>query len=262
MSQFAPRESATVILARPASAGLEVYMVRRHRASDFGGGAYVFPGGVLDAADAAPGVLARCGGVDVEEAAERLRLPVERAIAHWSCAVRETFEEAGVLLAQGHVSASALAAARGRLLDGALSWETFLAEFGVTLDLARLGYFAHWITPEQAPKRFTTRFFVAETPVDQSPAVDAREVDFGEWLSPADALARHQAGELPMIFPTVRTLEELLAFDSPAALLASCRARRVEPRMPRMVRVDGETRILLPGDAGYDEAATADAGPR
>jgi 8-oxo-dGTP pyrophosphatase MutT (NUDIX family) len=258
-----PRESATVIPLRDGEAGLEVFMLRRHLNSDFIGGAYVFPGGSLDAADCEAAILDRYGGLSPARAGELLGIEPARAIGHWGCAVRETFEEAGVMLAyrdgalvpmRDDASRAHWQEQRRRLLDGELSWMDLLVAERLTLALDQVLYYAHWITPEASPKRFTTRFFVARVPESQTPLPDLREVDHGVWLSPEEALARHARGELPMIFPTIRTLEELSAFPSAEAAMRACHGKVVEGRMPKIVEVDGRHVLLLPGDPGYEAA--------
>lgn len=259
----APRESATVLLLRDEAEGLEVFMVRRHLNSDFVGGAYVFPGGGLDPADLEPDVLARLAGVGDAEAA-RLGLATDRARAHWVAAIRETFEEAGVLLGgPGGLPVSMRTAAelahwgdrRAALLDGRLGWAALLAEDDLTLAGGRVGYWSHWVTPEGTPKRFSTRFFVAEVPADQEPMADEQEVEAGVWIRPVDALRERAHGKMTMIFPTVKTLEELLGFARAADVVAACAGRAVPTRLPRIVLRDGQPAVLMPGDEGYDEAA-------
>jgi 8-oxo-dGTP pyrophosphatase MutT (NUDIX family) len=247
------------MLVRDGAAGLEVFMVRRHLNSDFVGGAYVFPGGSLDAADCT--LLERYEGVSPETAAQQLELAPERALGHWGAAIRETFEEAGVLLARRGGQVVSLADEdhwqehRRHLLDGTLSWAELLAKEDLMLACDLAGYFSHWITPEGAPKRFTTRFFLAKAPEKQHPLADDREVEEGVWLRPADALAAYARGEMTMIFPTLRTLEELAGFAGADAALEACRGRKVVANLPRIIQRDGEAVVLLPGDAGYDEAA-------
>lgn len=257
-----PRDSATVLLLRDEPGGLEVFMVRRHLNSDFVGGAYVFPGGGLDPSDLEPAVLARLAGVPDAEAA-RLGLPLDRARAHWVAAIRETFEEAGVLLGgPGGVPAAMRTpeeiarwgGRRAALLDRSQGWAALVADEDVTMDGSRVGYWSHWITPEGTPKRFSTRFFVAEVPADQEPMADDLEVEAGVWLRPQDALADRAAGKLTMIFPTVKTLEELLPFAKAADVVAACAGREVVARLPRIALVDGQPAVLLPGDAGYEAA--------
>lgn len=259
-----PRESATVILARDGVRELEVFMVRRHLASDFIGGAFVFPGGSLDEDDCAPELLAHFAGPAPEAAAAAMGLAPERALGHWGAAIRETFEEAGVLLAyragapvsyEDEASRAYWAERRRRLLDKEIAWGAFVSEEQLQLAGDRVAYFAHWITPEGVPKRFTTRFFVAEAPAHQHPLPDEREVDQGVWVSPQAALDAYARGEMTMIFPTLRTLEELAGFAAAADLMAACEGREVVTRLPRVVQRENEVVILLPGDAGYHEAA-------
>jgi 8-oxo-dGTP pyrophosphatase MutT (NUDIX family) len=251
------------MLVRDGEAGLEVFMLRRFLNADFIGGAYVFPGGRLDESDGYPAVLAHCGGVSPAQAGSLLGVAPDRALAHWVCAVRETFEEAGLLLAyrdgalvpmRDAATRAHWADVRRRLLDGELSWSELMAAERLTLACDQLLYFAHWITPEASPKRFTTRFFLARVPEGQAPLPDQREVDHGEWVVPAAALAAHRRGELPMIFPTVRTLEELSAFPTAADALRACHHRPVIARMPKIIEQGGELVFLLPGDPGYDAA--------
>lgn len=264
------RESSTVILARNGSSGLEVCMVRRHLNSDFVGGAYVFPGGRLDEADCDPALAPHYGGLAPEAAGEVLGLAPWRALGHWGAAIRETFEEAGVLLASAAGAAIAFgdgptrerfAEWRRRLLDHEASWADFLAEERLHLACDQLHYFAHWITPEGAPKRYTTRFFLAIAPERQAPLPDEREVVEGVWVTPQEALARHARGEMTMIFPTLKTLEELSGFGSAEAAVAACAGREVTPRLPRVARREGAVVILMPGDAGYEAAGTMPATP-
>lgn len=261
-----PRDSATVLLLRDEPGGLEVFMVRRHLNSDFVGGAYVFPGGGLDPSDLEPAVLARAEGLDSVTAGQRLGLPPERAMAHFIAAIRETFEEAGILLAdQGGAPVAMrtpeeLTRWEGRrtaLNDrmNAESWATLVAAEDLRLACGRLAYFAHWVTPEGTPKRFSTRFFAASVPDAQEARADDLEVEAGIWVRPQDALDARTRGELTMIFPTVKTLEELAGFTCAANVLAACEGRVVVTMLPRIVAVAGEPRVLLPGETGYDEAA-------
>jgi 8-oxo-dGTP pyrophosphatase MutT (NUDIX family) len=260
-----PRDSATVLLLRDEPGGLEVFMVRRHLASDFVGGAYVFPGGGLDAGDADPAMLARLAGV-APEAAAKLGLDADRARAHWVTAIRETFEEAGILLAGpgGRPASMATPAERAHwgdrraaLLEDRLGWNALVADEDLTLAGGLVGYWSHWVTPEGTPKRFSTRFFVAEVPADQEAMADEQEVEAGVWIRPGDALEARARGEMTLIFPTVKTLEELAAYGKAADVVAASAQRTVVTNLPRIVVRDGEAAVLLPGDPGYDEAAGA-----
>lgn len=240
-----PRPAATVVLLRQASAGPETLLLRRHRASGFVPGAYVFPGGRVDPEDAAAALGEWARGVAPVPAPE-----------YWLAAAREAFEETGVLLARsvggGDWLADAQADAtlarwRERLLGNEATLLDMLRALDARLDLRRMVYCAHWITPEAEPRRYDTRFFVAELPPGRTVGFDAREMTDAQWLTPAAALERFQAGALPMVFPTVRTLESLARFDSVAETLRELRSRPVRGVLPRLVRtVRGVT--IVTGD--------------
>lgn len=254
------------------AAPLEVLMVRRNLRSDFVGGAYVFPGGAVDAADAGPEVTACCAGRSDAEASAILEVP-SGGLAYWVAALRECFEEAGLLLAypaagtaRGGDTASALLSlaggAEGRfdrhrreVNAGRRRFVDVCLEEGLRLALDRVHYFAHWITPEGAPRRYDTRFFVAAAPAGQVAAHDAAETIAARWIRPADALAAHREGEIELIFPTIRNLQAIGRFTTTGELLAAAAAAsRVAAVLPRVV-VDGRgIRILLPGDPGYESA--------
>ena len=256
--QVPVRDAATVMLLRDGSDGPEVCLMQRNLNSDFVGGAYVFPGGAVDPADADADVADRCPDLDDAEASRRLGLAVG-GLAFWVAAIRESFEEAGVLLARH---------ADGRRLDlsdpGAA--ERFaghrddvdnerrtIAEIAVQedlhLDVGQLHYFSRWITPLGAHRRYDTRFFVCAAPEGQEVVEDSRELIGTQWLTPAEALGRHDAGDITMIFPTVRTLVALSRFDRADAVLDHARAQsRVEGILPTISDGDDGMRIVLPGD--------------
>jgi 8-oxo-dGTP pyrophosphatase MutT (NUDIX family) len=271
------RDAATIMLVRDrADAGapaLEVCMLRRHLDSDFVGGAYVFPGGKVDDADRGEKATATCVGRSDAEASTLLG--VERGgLAFWVGALRECFEEAGVLLCY-RAGASAgdplvdatdpstrqrLLAMRARLLrpGGRADFLAACAAEGLSLAVDRVHYFSHWITPEPAPKRYDTRFFVAALPPGQVAVHDDHETVDTVWVEPANALARAKAGEFDLIFPTMKNLEAISRFETSAQLLAAAAAvERVPTVVPRVVVDERGFRILLPGDEGYEEAMTA-----
>jgi 8-oxo-dGTP pyrophosphatase MutT (NUDIX family) len=190
-----PRQAASVILLRGGAEALEVLLVKRNPDARFMGGAWVFPGGAVDAGEG------------------------EGDAAHRVCALRELQEEAAVVLD----------------------------------DPAAFVKFSRWITPPQVVIRFDTHFFLAPMPDGQEARIDGEEtVDMG-WFTPRDALAAHKAGEILLVFPTIKHLEQLSAFDSTDELLTYARGREVVPVEPRVV-VSGETaRVLLPGEPGYDD---------
>jgi 8-oxo-dGTP pyrophosphatase MutT (NUDIX family) len=255
-----PREAASVILARDASAGLEVLLLERHPDSRFSPGAFAFPGGRVEPADAAPGVEGRCRGLDRVEAARQLAdvRPAERALGFWVAALREAFEEAGILLAYGSdgrpVEPSTLGDARAhraRCRDDSAGFGRLLADLDLVLATDRVAYWAHWITPEERPVRYDARFFVAAAGSDQTPEPDGFEIVGARWMGPGDALARHRARELVLPFPTQRILTTLSEHRAVAALLAAARGREIRPVRPRVVRDAGGERILLPEDPGW-----------
>ncbi len=256
--QVPVRDAATVMLLRDGSDGPEVCLMQRNLNSDFVGGAYVFPGGAVDPADADADVADRCPDLDDAEASRRLGLAVG-GLAFWVAAIRESFEEAGVLLARH---------ADGRRLDlsGPGTAERFaghrddvdnerrtIAEIAVQedlhLDVGQLHYFSRWITPLGAHRRYDTRFFVCAAPEGQEVVEDSRELIGTQWLTPAEALRRHDAGDITMIFPTVRTLVALSRFERADAVLDHARAQsRVEGILPTISDGDDGMRIVLPGD--------------
>ena len=201
---------------------LEVFMLRRNPESVFAGGAYVFPGGAVDADDRALGEDRR----------------------FWVAAVRETFEEAGVLLARAHddtpLDASPdamarLAADRLRLLAGSVGFAAVLDAHAARLDLDALVPFARWITPSPSPRRFDTWFFAAAAPEGHAYEHDDHELVASEWIRPVDALARARAGEFELIYPTVRTLLVMRRYRSAADFLADARARWDRPDALRVM---------------------------
>jgi 8-oxo-dGTP pyrophosphatase MutT (NUDIX family) len=204
-----PQEAAAIILTRDGPAGLEALLLQRHPKSRFSPGAFAFPGGRLEAVDSAPGVVARCRGLGRTEAARRLRdvQPPERAVGIWVAALRELFEEAGMLLAYGPdewpVSAAFLEgvrAQRTRCREDSAAFGRLLVERDLTLATDRVAYWAHWITPEERPIRYDTRFFVAAAWADQVVEPDGLEMVAAQWIRPDDALVRHEARELVLPF--------------------------------------------------------------
>lgn len=233
-----PRPAATVVLIRDAGGGLEVLLLRRNRSAGFVPGAYVFPGGRVDATDGEDAILARVMGAGEEPEA-----------AYWVAAAREMFEETGVLLVAGHaaVDAGELERWRDALMRDEATLIDVLDAAGVGLDLSRMVYFAHWITPVVEPRRYDTRFFIAALPDGALARADAREMSDATWLSPAAALRRFSEGLLPMVFPTLRTLEALDGFADVEEVLAHFRGREVRSILPRLVRTDDGVGIVVDG---------------
>jgi len=252
------RDAATVMLLRDGARGLEVCMLQRNLNSDFVGGAYVFPGGAVDPEDAHDELARVCRGRSDEDASKLLGL--ERAgLAFWVAAIRESFEEAGVLLArtaEGEVvsfdrdDVAARFEVHRRAVDsGERRLVEVCEEEHLQLDVGSIHYFSRWVTPLGAPRRYDTRFFVAAAPEGQVPLHDDREVIGTRWLTPSEALADHAAGRMTMIFPTVRTMVALSRFDRAAdALEHAAGQSEVEAVVPMLRDEGGGLRIVLPGD--------------
>jgi 8-oxo-dGTP pyrophosphatase MutT (NUDIX family) len=224
-----PRAAATVVLLRDGRDGLEAYLQLRPMGLGFAGGLWVFPGGRVDEADRDPAVDVSWAGTPAAAWGERLGLPVDEARGYVVAACRETLEEAGLLLATPAPGAEALAEGRRELLDGSSRFAELLDRLGVRLDAARLRYWAWWVTPEEEPRRYDTRFFVAGLPADAAVTAHLAEAERERWLPPAEAAADQG---LPMLPPTRYTLRDLAAFGSVAEALAAAAGRRVERILP------------------------------
>jgi 8-oxo-dGTP pyrophosphatase MutT (NUDIX family) len=244
------RPSATVVLVRDAENAPELLLVQRHERSAFGG-AYAFPGGVLEHADAR--VANHCAGITPADADGLLN--VADGVAWFSAAVRELFEESGVLLAEVGKPGVDLGAARDALNDGTLDWQTFVQQNSLQLQCDALHYFSFWITPEALPKRFATRFFLAAMPDGQDAAHCGGELTDSCWMTAQEALAAYRGGSIRLHFPTIRTLETLARYGTPDELIewAASRARKGVPCIfPEIRERHGEARVLV---AGQDSGA-------
>lgn len=239
-----PRPAATVLLLRDGPGGLlgglEVFMVVRHDAIAFAGGALVFPGGRVDEEDQ------NFPGIDAFRAA----------------AIRETFEECGVLLARPAGSADLVPADRALAIEA--QWRaalcaaeadfmTVLAAEKLTLAADLLVPYAHWITPRTQRKRFDTHFFLTEAPPDQVAAHDGSEAVASTWITPAAALAGQAQGQYKLVFPTFLNLKKLGRHATAAAAIAAARAARVVTVMPEqvMLNASGRRQMRLPIEADY-----------
>ena len=239
-----PRDAATVVLVRPAldMQMLDVLMLARARAMDFAPGAHVFPGGSVDPQDA-----------DVPwegPAPEGLGVPDERARALVCAAVRETFEESGVLLAGTPDGLAGAPGAEDRraLLAGQVSFGEVLTRRGLALRADLVTPWARWITPEAADRRFDTWFFAAAMPDGQVASTSA-ESDSVAWLRPRDALEAARAGQLTLLPPTAVTLAEIGGYTDPQAVLAA--RREVTPLMPVVQVEDGHAWLTMPDGMEY-----------
>ena len=245
------RLAATVVILRDGEEGIEAFMVVRHRAIAFAAGALVFPGGKVDPGDAdgdwvplapvAAGPPARPGYV---------------------AAARETFEEAGLLLARRPGVADLLSAAethalverhRANLIAGKLSFLDLVRREHLTLATDLMVPFAHWITPEGVPKRFDTHFLLVAAPVAQLGAHDGSESTEGLWIRPQQALAEAEAGARTLVFATQMNLTKLARHATVAAAIAAARASPVVTVTPQVERLSGgRRRLRIPAEAGYE----------
>jgi 8-oxo-dGTP pyrophosphatase MutT (NUDIX family) len=245
------KDASTVIVLREADGGLETFMLCRHHQSGFMGGAHVFPGGKVDASDAEAGWHAR---VDrpAEEITELLgETDAEVGLGLLVAAVRETFEEAGVLLASTAAGAD-LPATRERLHGGA-SFAELANAIDMKIDSTALTPYARWITPKMESRRFDTRFYIAVLPEGQSASHDGTETTSAIWLRPAGAIEDMHAGRIKLAPPTVRTLQWLAEFDDAASVIADALSRKPPFVRPRLVTGEAGWFLALPGDPEHPE---------
>jgi 8-oxo-dGTP pyrophosphatase MutT (NUDIX family) len=219
----------------------------------------VFPGGAVDDDDHDPALARRTIGLDDAAASTLLGL-ARGGLARWHAAARECFEEAGVLLARTRSAlahhdlrddeeAARLGEWRHALNRGDATWRELLDREDLVLDARDLRVFAHWRTPDGAPRRYDTWFFVAAAPADQEAVHDDVELVESTWLAPREAIARSESGLIELILPTLRTLVSLSSFDSVAAVFDALDAARTVDGLVDVVREGSGERARLPGDA-------------
>lgn len=247
-----PRRAATVMLLRDTPDGPAVHMLRRRASMAFAGGAYAYPGGGVDPRDEEHQV--GWAGPSREDWAARLGTDPLTAQAIVCGAVRETFEEAGVLLAGrtpdeivGDTTGDDWEADRQALVARELSFAEFLDRRGLRLRSDLLGAWARWITPEFEPRRYDTWFFVAALPEGQRTRNASTEADRTVWIRPADAAAGYDKGELLMMPPTISTLRSLEPYGSAAGALAAAVEQDLTPVLAQATLEDGELVLSWPG---------------
>jgi 8-oxo-dGTP pyrophosphatase MutT (NUDIX family) len=253
-----PRPAATIVLVRPGDGAPEVLLLRRNRTVGFVPGAYVFPGGRVDDEDMASVSLDRISGLSVARAAERLGLEPEdvTGLGYYVAALREAFEETGIMVAR--TSSGALAPDIGEhpemeraltdLHAGSRGFAELLADLDLVLDGHAVEYIAHWITPEAEPRRYDTRFFAAAVAPKAQARPDGSEITEAVWLTAAAALERNRNGGLPMVFPTIKTLQSFLPFADVESLFESFAGRAIPAITPRLVRTPTGVGIEVPDD--------------
>ena len=248
-----PRPSATVVLARASAGEPEVFMVRRHEDSSFGA-AYAFPGGTVDPEDAA--VYDWCRGVSARLADMNLGVKGD-GLDYYSAAIRELFEESGVLLANPDEVAEGCEAARDALNDGSDNWADFVQRNELRLQCDALHYFSHWVTPPQQARRYSTRFFLAALPRDQIATHCGGELTESRWATAHDVLLAGRAGDIVLHYPTIKTLESIArhkTFDALMDWAGSCVEWGITTMAPMIIERDGKKEIVLPGDKDYPGA--------
>jgi 8-oxo-dGTP pyrophosphatase MutT (NUDIX family) len=260
-TQVPVRPAATVMLVRDASdgpEGIEVFMMRRTTNAVFGAGMYVFPGGRVDGIDGAADIAPYCQGLDDVTASAKLGID-RGGLAYWVAAVRECFEEAGVLLAEPRAGGPLRLRPQDRhaVHDSSMSLVELCRRDDLVLDLSTTHYVDHWITPVGESRRFDTRFFLSEMPADQEPLHDDKETVDSLWVRPSDALRMEQDRELMMMPPTMANLRFLLPHRTAAgALAAGAAIERPQCTLPKL-RYGPSGAIVgvsVPGDADYDSA--------
>lgn len=250
--ETAARPAATILLLRDGPDGIEVFMVVRHHAIDFASGALVFPGGRVEDSDhelAGESACPNPDGLDPDALAFRI------------AAIRETFEECGVLLARPSGSDQLIDAEtlkrledqhRGALNAGSIGFDAVLLSEDVLPAPDLLVHFAHWITPAHQPKRYDTHFFLAEAPAAHLAVHDGREAVDSIWITPANALAETEAGRFKLVFATAKNLEKLGRAGSVKEAMDAARATAVVTVQPRGTKLEGSKRLMrIPEEAGY-----------
>jgi 8-oxo-dGTP pyrophosphatase MutT (NUDIX family) len=260
MSNEAPRKepaavrpASTMLLLRDGAAGMEVFMVVRHHQIDFASGALVFPGGSIDADDAVvardPALAGPHAGLD------------EVAVAFRVGAVRETFEECGILLARDNATKQLVTAARASEIEaahrvalnkGEQKFSEIIRTSGIVPALDLLTPFAHWITPVGMPKRFDTHFYLAVAPADQLGAHDGSESVDSVWVRPGEAVEGAKTGKFKLVFATERNLIKLARHDTAAATFDAAKKEGVVTVLPEVVRGEKSRHLKIPAEAGYD----------
>ena len=261
------RAAATVMLVRdhPIN-GLEVFMLQRTLAAVFAKGMYVFPGGRVDANDNEEQLEAICDGLDDEEASALLQIP-NGGLSYWVAAIRECFEEAGVLLARPTDGSELVRfdtdvalqnrfnVARHAIHDGTMSLVELCTTENLRLVTDNIHYVSHWITPLGEPRRFDTRFFIARAPEAQEPLHDDNETIASLWVSPIEALERHARGDLAMIPPTTSNLQFLAPHGTTTDALNAAKKIGTPTAILPKLKTDADGKVIgiaMPGDADYN----------
>ena len=263
-----PRPAATIILARDSEHGIEVFMMKRTTEVTFAKGMHVFPGGGVDTSDHAAEMHALCIGVDDASASAELGMQAG-GLAYWIAAIRECFEEAGLLIGyRDHpellqltaTDAQKLSDLRLELAENKLTFAQLLQREQLRAATDQLIYYSHWITTPGRPRRYDTRFFIAPAPAEQIAMHDNSETVAHLWVRPGEAIELFKRGEIDLMFPTIKTLESLMQFGRVEDLLTHARSKPQIPAITPHVSTarDGSIRMLIQSDYAYAEAQKLD----
>jgi 8-oxo-dGTP pyrophosphatase MutT (NUDIX family) len=247
------RPSSTVVLIRDSIEGPEIFMVRRHEQSSFGD-AYAFPGGVVDPEDRV--VHDFCDGFSRRDANSRLGVEKD-GLNYYCAAVRELFEETGVLLADTSTIDENLATVRDALNDGSTDWAEFVTRNELQMHCGKLHYISHWVTPPTEGKRYSTRFFLTLLPEGQQAMHCGGELTESRWDTAANILAAGRQGDVKLIFPTTKTLESVARHKTLASLIDWAKSSvewGITSMVPVIIERHGKREIVLPGDKDYPGA--------
>lgn len=256
------RQAATVIMVRHSeSAGWKLFLARRHHKQSFMAGAYVFPGGQVEDADKSPELrsyLKRNSDFNPVKILQESELPEDEALGFFIAAIRETFEEVGILLggrgSDDFISfhdknvRARYSEHRRRLYASEITLADIARAEGIVFFPDTLVPYAHWITPEFEKMRFDTRFFLAKLPPEQRPAADATELTESLWVAPKNALEMHCSKKIMLMPPTLKTVEELSVFENVEELFAATANKEIYPILPQLA----DKFLLLPHDPDYD----------
>jgi len=260
-----PKKAATVILLRGKEPmGFEVFLLKRHEKSSFMGGNFVYPGGRVDRDDGSLEVCSLSQGMTFDKAQKILggTFSPEESFAHWIAAIRELFEEAGVLLAYAQ-NGDLVQIKNQDELNKFSNYRSLVQRGGITLcqmaqeekllfALKQLHYYAHWITPEARSERFDTRFFLAQYPLGQEASHDQKETTAEIWITPSKALEENLKGEVMLSPPTLKTLEDLSRFKSIDDVFHSLNEKEIQPILPILTKISDNPLIVFPWDPEYN----------
>ncbi len=263
MSNTELRYASTVMLFRDGETGTEVLLLERSGKSESFSGAFVFPGGKVDLHDAHRDFESLYAGHSDADASRLLGIP-EYGLAYWMAAIRECFEEVGILLAynqhgdlvsfKGPAVKARFTEYRDQLNQGEITLLDICQKEDLRLATDHLLYYSHWVTPTPMPRRFDTRFFVARVPDHQESIIDNHEAVSQVWINPAEALRRQREENFAIFFPTIKNIEGIAEYNNTAELLVAVAQYSDLPRiLPlRVENEDGQYSVLLPGDEGYE----------